>query len=95
MAQIIRQSPGAVLKDLLKEEELSVNALSIALGVPASRMSQIVKDRRSISADTAIRLGHYFGNGPEFWLRLQMRWDLHQIENREGEKIRAQVRLAS
>jgi addiction module HigA family antidote len=83
-----------VLKDLLDEEGISANALSIALGVPASRMSEIVKGRRAISADTAIRLGHYFKNGPEFWLRMQMKWDLYQLENRGGEKIRAQVRLA-
>lgn len=83
--------PGEVLsEEFLKPLELSQNRLAIAIGVPARRINEIVLKKRSISANTALRLSKYFGNSPQFWLGLQMDYDLEieKIEiNKEIEKI--------
>ena len=69
--------PGEVLReDYLAPLGLSVNALSIALGVPATRIHMIVKERRSVSADTAARLARYFGGDAASWLGMQANYDL-------------------
>ena len=76
--------PGEVLReDYLVPLELSVNALSVALGVPATRMHEIVKERRSISADTAVRLACYFGGDAGSWLALQANYDLKTLPTRK------------
>ncbi len=86
--------PGEVLvEEFLKPMELSQNRLALALGVPARRINEISLKKRSISVDTALRLARYFGNSPQFWLGLQMDYDL-DIANREsGERIEKEVRL--
>ena len=56
--------------------ELSANRLALDLGVPSGRITDILNERRSITADTAFRLGRYFGNRPQFWLDLQSQYDL-------------------
>ena len=58
----------------------SAHQLSLALGVPANRISDIVRERRSVTADTALRHGKYFGSTPQFWLNLQMAYDLSRAE---------------
>jgi antitoxin HigA-1 len=63
--------PGRLLKRELAARRLSANRLAIDLGVPSGRITDILNGRRSISADTAARLGRYFGNRPQFWLDLQ------------------------
>ena len=69
--------PGEMLREeFLRPLNLSVNALAIALAVPATRISEIVHERRGISGDTALRLGEYFRTSPEFWMNLQARYDL-------------------
>jgi antitoxin HigA-1 len=60
----------------LSEYGLSQNQLAQAIGISPNRITEIVNNRRRITADTAIRLGLYFGNSPEFWLNLQMHYDL-------------------
>jgi antitoxin HigA-1 len=85
--------PGEILtEEFLAPVAVTKNQLAIALGVPASRIDQIAKGRRSISADTAVRLALYFGNSPEFWLNLQSSYDLH-IEKDRLPEIRRQVRI--
>jgi addiction module HigA family antidote len=70
-------APGAVLKEeFLAEYGLSQNELAKALGISPNRIAEIINSRRRITADTALRLGLYFGNRPEFWLNLQMHYDL-------------------
>jgi antitoxin HigA-1 len=77
----IRTHPGEVLREeYLKPLGLSARALAEAIGVPANRMSEIIRERRSMTADTAIRLGRYFGTDPRFWLNLQMAHDLSKAE---------------
>lgn len=72
--------PGEILReDFLAPLGLSVNALSIALGVPATRMHEIVKERRAVTADTAARLAKYFGGDAASWLVLQANYDLKTL----------------
>ena len=69
--------PGAVLREaFLLPLQLTASALAIALQVPAPRINEIVRERRGITADTALRLARYFGNAPEFWMGLQDEYDL-------------------
>jgi len=75
--------PGEILReDYLVPLEMSVNALALALNVPATRMHEIVKERRGITADTAYRLARYFDSTPEFWLNLQAMYDLKTLPTR-------------
>ncbi len=72
--------PGEVLReDFLAPLEMSVNALSIALGVPATRIHEIVKERRAVTADTAARLAKYFGGDAASWLVMQANYDLKTL----------------
>src|SRR5262245_25921414 len=78
----LRTHPGEVLfEEFMKALGLSSRALSEAIGVPGNRVSDIVRQRRDVSADTAIRLGRYFGTDPRFWLNLQAAYDLSHAEN--------------
>ena len=84
--------PGEILADELAELGLSANALARALDVPANRISEIVGGRRSVSADTALRLAHYFGTTARFWLNLQLSHDLAVTERDHGDAIAKAVR---
>ncbi len=76
--------PGEVLREeYLAPLGLSVNALAMALGVPATRIHEIVKERRGVTADTAERLAHYFGGDAASWLALQADYDLKTLATRE------------
>ena len=68
--------PGRLLKRELEARNLSANRLALALGVPSGRITDILNGRRSITAETAVWLGRYFGNRPRFWLELQSQYDL-------------------
>src|SRR5215469_16752911 len=73
----ITTHPGEIiLEEFLKPLDMSVNALAIALRVPATRVGAIVKGERGVTADTAMRLARYFGTTPEFWMDLQAMYDL-------------------
>jgi addiction module HigA family antidote len=77
----ITSHPGDILaEEFMKPLGLSARALAETLGVPGNRISDIVRGRRDISADTAIRLGRYFGTAPRFWLNLQAAFDLSKAE---------------
>ena len=86
--------PGRLLKRELEARNLSANRLTLALGVPSGRITDILNGRRSITAETAVRLGHYFGNRPRFWLALQSHYDVALIERDSGVEIAKQVRPA-
>ena len=76
--------PGEVLReDYLAPLELSVNALAMALGVPATRVHEIVKGRRGVTADTAARLARHFGGDAASWLMLQANYDLKTLPTRK------------
>ena len=79
-------TPGEILlEEFLKPMNISQNRLAIELFVPPARINAIIKGTRSITADTALRLGKYFGTGPEFWINLQSNYDLCVAE-KEAEK---------
>ena len=87
--------PGRLLKRELKARELSANRLALDLGVPSGRITDILNGRRSITADTAVRLGRYFGNRAQFWLDLQSQYDIAVIERKRGAEIARRVRPAN
>ena len=85
--------PGEILlHEFLEPMELSQYALAQATGVPPRRINEIVLGNRSISADTALRLGRYFGMEPQFWLNLQSRYDLDVAKDELGERLEREVR---
>ena len=92
MAPIIH--PGRILRRELAARELSANRLAIDLGVPSGRITDILNGRRSISADTALRLGRYFGNSPQFWLDLQSQHDIAVAQRDHGAAIAKRVHPA-
>lgn len=84
--------PGEVLReDYLAELGMSANALAKALAVPAPRINDIVRERRGISADTALRLARYFDTTPQFWLDLQTTYDLRVAEIENGSRVKREV----
>ena len=90
--------PGEVLReDYLAPLELSVNALSVALGVPATRMHEIIKERRAVTADTAARLAKYFGGDAASWLVMQANYDLKTLPTMQEieRKVQAREKLAA
>ncbi|MFT0879496.1 HigA family addiction module antitoxin [Rhodopseudomonas sp. G2_2311] len=86
--------PGRLLKRELAARKLSANRLALDIGVPSGRITDILNGRRSMTADTAVRLGRYFGNAPQFWLDLQSQYDIAVIERDKGAEIDRQVRPA-
>ena len=75
--------PGEILREeYLAPLEMSVNALALALAVPVTRLHEIVKERRGVTADTACRLARYFDTTPEFWLNLQAAYDVKTLPTR-------------
>ncbi len=84
--------PGEVLaEEFLKPLGLSVNALAMALRVPATRIGAIVKGERAVTADTALRLARFFGTSPEFWVNLQAMHDLTKARLENGVTIERDV----
>jgi antitoxin HigA-1 len=86
--------PGRLLRRELEARKLSANRLALDLGVPSGRITDILNGRRAITADTALRLGRYFGNNPQFWLDLQSQYDLAVVERDRGKEIAQRVRPA-
>lgn len=86
--------PGRLLERELNSRKLSANRLALDVGVPSGRITDILNGRRAITADTAIRLGRYFGNRPQFWLDLQTQYDIAVVERDRGEEIARRVRPA-
>jgi addiction module HigA family antidote len=86
--------PGRTLAAELAARELTANALALKLRVPANRLSDIVRGHRAISAETALRLGRYFGTGAEFWMNLQANYDLALARQEFGATIDREVEAA-
>jgi len=86
--------PGRLLRRELEARALSANRLALDIGVPSGRITDILNARRSISADTAVRLGRYFGNNAQFWLDLQSQYDIAAVERARGKEIARRVRPA-
>lgn len=86
--------PGRLLRRELRARGLSANRLALELGVPSGRITDILNGRRSISADTAVRLGRFLGNGGRFWLDLQSQYDIARVERDRGGEIARRVHPA-
>jgi addiction module HigA family antidote len=85
--------PGEVLlEEFLKPMGLSQNKLAVSIGVPARRINGIVLEKRRISADTALRLGRFFGTSSEFWLGLQSQYDLDIAADALGDRLAKEVK---
>jgi antitoxin HigA-1 len=84
--------PGEILHEELAELSISANAPAGALGVPANRITGIIKEQRAVTVDTALRLGRYFSTTPEFWMNLQIAYEIRKAEAETGEQIERTVR---
>ena len=85
--------PGEVLlEEFIKAMNLSQKRLAIDIGVDARRINEIVLGKRSVTIDTALRLARFFGNSPQFWLRLQNQYDLDVTEDHLGKRLEREVR---
>lgn len=83
--------PGDTLADELAARGMSANALALKIRVPANRITDIVRGRRALTAETALRLGRYFGTGAKFWVDLQAAYDLAVAERDFGAAIEKEV----
>jgi len=81
--------PGTILKDELEAIEISKTEFARQIDVPENRIYQIISGKRSITGDTALRLGHWFDMSPDFWLNLQAQFDLAQAVKQTGPAIEA------
>jgi addiction module HigA family antidote len=87
--------PGEHLAEELKELGVSAAELARQLDVPVNRVTGIINGQRGITADTALRLGHWFGTSPEFWLNLQTLYELRVARKEIGERVKKLPRLRS
>jgi addiction module HigA family antidote len=86
--------PGEILlEDWLRPMQFSQYALAKAMGVPARRINEIVHGKRAITADTALRLGRYFGVNPQSWLNLQSHFDLEVAQSNLGQRLEQEVQV--
>lgn len=83
--------PGEILGDELEELGVNPHQLSLDLHVPANRVSRIINGQRGITADTTLRLGQWFGTGPELWMNPQKTYELRLAEEESGDEIRRMV----
>jgi addiction module HigA family antidote len=88
--------PGEILREeFLKPMGLSQNRLAREIGVPPRRINEIILEKRSITADTAIRLAKYFGTSEGFWMGLQADYDLEKTHRLYGDRIESEVRTSA
>jgi addiction module HigA family antidote len=85
--------PGEHLAEELKDLNMSASELARKLEVPANRITQILNGTRSVTGDTALRLGHFFGTSAQFWLNLQSLYDLRSASEKAGKSIDALPKL--
>jgi len=88
--------PGEVLlEEFLAPMGISQNALAVSVGVSPRRINEIVLGKRAITADTALRLAHYFGTSEQFWMALQASFDLEEARKKLGPRLKALDRAAA
>src|SRR5207249_6918802 len=96
MPKLTPPHPGETIReDVLQPLGLSVNQLAKALAITAARLNDVVRGRRGITADTALRLARYLGNSPEFWMGLQLEYDLRVARQEKEKQIHRKVRPRS
>lgn len=87
--------PGRILKRELGARNLSAKKLALTIRVPSGRITQMLNDKRGISAETALRFSRYFGNNARFWMNLQSRYELDLAEQNIGAKINSEIDMPS
>ena len=92
MPKTLPTHPGEILKDELAARRLSAHRFALEIGVPATRIGDILNKRRAVTPETALRLAAYFGGSPKVWLGLQADYDLGRAERRHGREIKRTVR---
>ena len=88
MAQHLTIHPGEHLAEELRALGMSAAALAREIKVPTNRVTEIINGQRAITGDTALRLGHFFGTSPEFWLNLQSLYELRRAKQKAGKAIK-------
>lgn len=83
--------PGEILREEMEVIDLSARKLADKLNVPTNRITEILNERRGLTADTALRLCRYFGTSPSFWLNLQTAYDLCTVQAKKGKQIAREV----
>jgi antitoxin HigA-1 len=84
--------PGDVLGDTLREAGISATSAAIAMGLPPSTLTRIIKGQRNVTAPIALRIARYFGTSPDIWIRIQAAFDLEIARDRDGARIERDVR---
>ena len=87
----VRNHPGELLRAELEARDMSANQLALALRVPANRITAILRGERSVTAETALRLGRYLGTGAAFWMNLQTSYDISLVDAERGHLIKKEV----
>ena len=88
---MIRVHPGEILAEELEARDMSANALALKMRVPANRITEIINGKRSVSPETALRLGKALGTGPDLWVTLQAKYDLQEARKAVGATIEREV----
>ena len=83
--------PGRILKSELRESGMSVSSVAEALHIPVNRLSNLIKEKRGMTADTAMRLGRFWGTSAQMWMNLQARYELDVAEEKAAERIDREV----
>ena len=91
----LRTHPGRLLRAELDARGLSANQLALSIRVPANRITAILRGDRSITPETAVRLGRHLGTGAVFWMNLQIQYDISLVETTKGEQIDRELAGAS
>jgi addiction module HigA family antidote len=86
--------PGRILRREMQARDLTANRLALDIGVPSGRITDILGGKRGITADTALRLARYFATTPQFWMNLQVQYELALAEQQSGKEIARRVRVA-
>ncbi len=86
--------PGRILRREMQTRAMTANRLALDIGVPSGRITDIMGGKRGITADTALRLARYFGNALQFWMNLQVQYELALAEQLSGKEIAKRVRVA-
>lgn len=84
--------PGQVLRTVLDDAGVTANAVALALRIPANRLTEIINGKRSLTADTSLRLARYFGTSAQMWMNLQAKYDLEKAEDELEARIQTEVR---
>lgn len=90
---MIRVHPGEILAEELEARDMSANALALKMRVPANRITEIINGKRSVSPETALRLGKALGTGPDLWVTLQAKYDLQEARKAVGATIEREVEV--